>query len=605
MPANTSVVLNTGTTSIGYGAFEGCAGLTSVTIPDSVTSIGDGAFFGCSGLTSVTIPDSVTSIGNAAFEGCTNLTSVTIPDSVTSIGWDAFAYCSGLTSVTIPDSVTSIGDEAFASCDSLTSVTIPACVTSIGDYAFYGCDNVTIFGVPGSYAQTYANDNDIPFSPLAGFWLSNPPDKTTYFLGEDLNISGISLVVVDESGNVTAVDVGDCTVSGYDAQSIGEHTVSVTYNGQTVYFTVTVFDPETLFIYEITDNQATITGFDISYAGDMLIPSTLGGYSVTSIGEAAFEGCAGLTSVTISDSVTSIGSGAFAYCDGLTSVTIGNSVTSIGDYAFWDCTGLTSVTIPDSVTSIGEGAFSYCTSLTSVTIPDSVTSIGNFAFEGCAGLTSVTIPASVTSIGDYTFASCESLTSVTIPDSVTSIGDWVFEGCENLTIFGVPGSYAETYANTNSIPFRPLYITSAAGSGCVVNGEIGTVYGLQPGMTTQQFESGFVNVAGGYSPEYTAAVIGTGTVVNIIEDATSGVVASYTIVLYGDTNGDGLINAIDADICALVQNWTIEWDETEDAAFLKAGDVNGDGQVDSIDADIISLHENWLVTIDQTTGLAT
>jgi len=546
-------------------------------------------------------------------------------------------------------------------------------VTSIGDYAFYGCDNVTIFGVPGSYAQTYANDNDIPFSPLAGFWLSNPPDKTTYFLGEDLNISGISLVVVDESGNVTAVDVGDCTVSGYDAQSIGEHTVSVTYNGQTVYFTVTVFDPETLFIYEITDNQATITGFDISYAGDMLIPSTLGGYSVTSIGEAAFEGCAGLTSVTISDSVTSIGSGAFAYCDGLTSVTIGNSVTSIGDYAFWDCTGLTSVTIgnsvtsigegafaycdgltsvtipdsvtsigegafsstgltsvtignsvtsigdyafwdctdltsvtiPDSVTSIGEGAFSYCTSLTSVTIPDSVTSIGNFAFEGCAGLTSVTIPASVTSIGDYTFASCESLTSVTIPDSVTSIGDWVFEGCENLTIFGVPGSYAETYANTNSIPFRPLYITSAAGSGCVVNGEIGTVYGLQPGMTTQQFESGFVNVAGGYSPEYTAAVIGTGTVVNIIEDATSGVVASYTIVLYGDTNGDGLINAIDADICALVQNWTIEWDETEDAAFLKAGDVNGDGQVDSIDADIISLHENWLVTIDQTTGLAT
>jgi len=77
----------------------------------------------------------------------------------------------------------------------------------------------------------------------------------------------------------------------------------------------------------------------------------------------------------------------------------------------------------------------------------------------------------------------------------------------------------------------------------------------------------------------------------------------YGIVIFGDTNGDGLINAIDADICALVQNRMIEWDETEDAAFIKAADVNGDEWVDAVVADIITLHENWLVTIDQTTGL--
>lgn len=65
--------------------------------------------------------------------------------------------------------------------------------------------------------------------------------------------------------------------------------------------------------------------------------------SVTSIGNYAFSGCTGLTSITIPDSVTSIGGSAFAGCTGLTSVTIPNSVTSIGDYAFFECTGLTDI----------------------------------------------------------------------------------------------------------------------------------------------------------------------------------------------------------------------------------------------------------------------
>ena len=76
---------------------------------------------------------------------------------------------------------------------------------------------------------------------------------------------------------------------------------------------------------------------------------------------------------SVTYSVTSIGNGAFNGCDGLTSVEIPNSVTSIGYSAFYNCTGLTSVTIPNSVTSIGEYAFAECSSLTSVTIGNSVT----------------------------------------------------------------------------------------------------------------------------------------------------------------------------------------------------------------------------------------
>ena len=137
--------------------------------------------------------------------------------------------------------------------------------------------------------------------------------------------------------------------------------------------------------------QAEVTYGDNKYIGDIVIPESVEydgvNYAVTSIGQSAFDGCSGLTSVTIPNSVTSIGQSAFSGCSGLTSVTIPNSVTSIGYAAFSSCFGLTSVAIPNSVTEIGERAFAGCYGLTSVAIPNSVTSIGYNAFSECSGLT--------------------------------------------------------------------------------------------------------------------------------------------------------------------------------------------------------------------------
>lgn len=184
------------------------------------------------------------------------------------------------------------------------------------------------------------------------------------------------------------------------------------------------------------NNATVVAGISPEPTGELTIPAIFGFFPpkpTTSIGQDAFSGCTGLTSITIPDSVTSIGNNAFRNCSGLTSVTIPENVTSIGNSAFSGCRGLTSATIGDSVTSIGIAAFYGCSSLTSVTIPDSVTDIGDRAFSECHGLTSVTIGDSVTSIRDGAFHYCNNLESVTIGDSVTSIGDDAFSGCGSLT----------------------------------------------------------------------------------------------------------------------------------------------------------------------------
>lgn len=187
------------------------------------------------------------------------------------------------------------------------------------------------------------------------------------------------------------------------------------------------------YTYTVTDGEATITACKSSISGKITIPSTLGGYPVTAIGNGAFYGKEKLTGVTIGSNIKAIKVNAFAYCSNLGSVTIKNGVKKMGANVFKECDALKTITIPDSVTDMGFGVFEHCSNLTTAVISDNVTIIPFSTFESCIELTSVTLGEGVATIEEGAFNSCYKLASVTIPDSLTTIGEFAFMWCKDLT----------------------------------------------------------------------------------------------------------------------------------------------------------------------------
>jgi len=143
--------------------------------------------------------------------------------------------------------------------------------------------------------------------------------------------------------------------------------------------------------------------------------------------------------------------------DGL--LTLSGNGENDGYFSFWQATQgniVRRVVVEEGVTALPVSAFNSCESLESVSLPDSVQNIYAAAFTACHELTRVDIPYGVPWISGYCFARCYSLTRLTVPESVTEVVDHAFDECPRLALYGYDGSYIQTYANENGIPFVSL-----------------------------------------------------------------------------------------------------------------------------------------------------
>lgn len=327
-----------------------------------------------------------------------NLTNLIIPGTVTymgvsfdvtSIGPSAFLNNTNLRQVAIGEGVKTIGDEAFRGCTRITGMTLPSTLEEIGTGALYGLTNLTTL---------YCNATTPPTVSRATFNTATTNNCTLY------------------------VPYG--SVSTYKAKSYWKN------------FTIAGVSTVDGLRYRFTENGETLTAEviegDYSSLTSVTIPSWVlldnKVYVVKGIGDNAFNGYTGLTTVNIGGTVTRIGASAFSGCTGLTRLTIPESVATIGNSAFRGCTGLTNVTINsgdiegEGLESIGASAFRECYSLTSVNIPSTVTSIGRYAFQDCTSLTSVI---------------CDVETPLSITDDVFS--------CYNTATLYVPGESETAY----------------------------------------------------------------------------------------------------------------------------------------------------------------
>lgn len=372
--------------------------ITSVVIESGVTSIGDYAFCNPTRLKSVTIPDGVASIGVYSFNICYNLDSLELPSSVTSIGDRAFYHCSGLTSLTIPENVTSIGNGAFLSCSKLKTVTIPEGVVSVGRDLFSYCTSlVTIYygGTMASWKQLsvdymYSNvtvhctDGDItPADPL---WC------------------GDNLAWTVENNTLTIYGTGDM----WNWKSSNE----VPWRSQGTILSIVLQEGMTSIGDHAFDGLQSVTQ-------SVVLPQ-----GVTRVGTYAFWCCYGLESITIPDGMESLGDLAFGSCTKLTSVTIPASVKSM-ERPFYGCSALTEIIVSEnnSVYTSWDGALYdkskstllYCPGgkIGALEIPDGVSKIDYSAFSRCKTLTSVTIPDSIRIFENRSlFSDCDKLTDI-------------------------------------------------------------------------------------------------------------------------------------------------------------------------------------------------
>ncbi len=552
----TNYVIPDGVTTISNSAFLGSSNLINITIPDSVTSIGDASFASCTGLTSIIIPASVTSIGNTVFSNCTNLLSVIIPSGIRTIGDAMFSHCSNLISVTLPDTVRTIGKSAFSWCTRLKSIKIPSYVISIGDEAFSTCLSLT---------DVYFYSTDEQWKQIEiGTWNTNLTESTIHY-----EHSHRSEPVTISSTCVTkGYNINVCSLCGYS-------------------YIVSEFAPQGHnYVNGICLNcgdshTSGLCGKNISWT---YTPSnsTLTIYGTDEMADSLLES-----------------SYWFDFKDDIKKIVIEDGVTLISEFAFYGCNNLEEITIPSSVINIKNNAFYYCSSLNEVNY-SSTKENWNAILLGSnnEALLDATLNC-LSSGGDITggdfgtdFVEHSYTFEITMSPTCqeTGIMTYICENCGNSYMEVIPatGHNYEIVATDSQNGLSKYACTICNQESLVLIDSLNCVEGLTYKANTVKDVLLVLNEEDSAYKIFDADgtelsendLVGTGAKIYIYDANTDELLNAYTVVLYGDVNGDGLINEVDqkiiTDVATCKSTIDNQW-------FLMAADTNHDGAVDAFD----------------------
>lgn len=408
----TTVIINKGITTIGYGAFiyfrnirkvtipnsvksikeaafEDCSSLKNIVIPNSVVSIETQAFCNCKSLSNVKLSNSLTEIQENAFMDCISLKNITIPNSVNFINTGAFAECSNLTSVTILNGVTSIGKNTFCGCTSLASITIPSSVNYIGETCFYLCTNLKTINVDKENKFFYSKKGVLYYkdkqtttllfySPANADTSFSVPDGVNKISDYAFSNSNLKSIYISKSVKTLEMEIYQSFFSFHTFKNCNKlETINVDADNEN-------YCSENGIIY---DKNKTVL---IKYPPAKKDKSFIAPNTVLYVNTNAFNNCNNLINIKFfeptTDSFFYIDSLAFYNCNNLESVILPNLMTEISSATFKCCKNLKNVVIPNSVSEIEEYAFCDCSSLTNITIPDNVKFICYNAFSGCSNL---------------------------------------------------------------------------------------------------------------------------------------------------------------------------------------------------------------------------
>jgi len=346
-----NLVLPDGTKTVPRYAFRGCSSFVSVTLPEGLIKIDEYGFDACSNITTVSLPSSLDTICGSAFGDCKKLASVEIPQSVRYIGNGAFIGCASLESIVFPDSLRFIDGDMCRACTKLTSITIPTNIQTIGYYAFQDCPELK---------DVYCYAKEVP-QASDDIFLNSFVDYATLHVRErlintykstepwssfkeivkiDIPKYTISYLVDGEEYKKYEVEIGESispepapTKEGYTFSGWSEIPSTMPAKDVTITgsFSAIVIDEDTGEFTATSGSTVELTN-DNNVSGEYGIPETITyngvTYTVTSIGNGAFENNTNLTDVTIPLTITSIGESAFAGCSNLKSITV-NSTTPI------------------------------------------------------------------------------------------------------------------------------------------------------------------------------------------------------------------------------------------------------------------------------------